>query len=301
MLTDRQNPMDALPPDRIAQMKRIALKAAFLVSESFAGSYASAFKGRGMEFEEVRPYQPGDDIRTIDWNVTARAGAPFVKLFREERELTLLLVVDVSASMRFGTVERFKSETAAEVAALLATTALKSNDKIGLVVFSDHVETYIPPKKGRAHIWRVVREVLTHESRADRTDIASALDFVNRVQKRRSVCFLISDFLGEGFEKGIRQTARHHDLIAVTVHDPREEKMPDVGLIDLADLENDDRVLLDSSSADVRTRFESLWRRERAELSTLLASSGIDEIRLVTGANTVPPLLDYFRRRERRR
>lgn len=291
----------ALSPELIAQMKRIAFRTKFLVSETFAGSYESAFKGRGMQFEEVRPYLPGDDVRTIDWNVTARTGLPHIKLFREERELTLMFIVDVSASMRFGTVKRFKSEAAAEVAAILAHTALKSNDKVGLIIFSDKVEHYIPPKKGRAHIWRVIREILTYDSIATHTDITAALNYLNRVAKRKLVAFLISDFQCEGYENALRRTAKHHDVIAMTISDPKEKDMPEVGLIELRDMESGESILLDTGDTAVRRRFDETIRREREVRKTLFASCGASHIAISTDGSTVEPIIEFFRKRERRR
>lgn len=291
----------ALSPELIAQMKSIAFRTKFLVSETFAGSYESAFKGRGMQFEEVRPYFPGDDIRTIDWNVTARTGLPHIKLFREERELTLMFIVDVSASMRFGTVKRFKSEAAAEVAAILAHTALKSNDKVGLIIFSDKVEHYIPPKKGRAHIWRVIRDILTYDSKATHTDITAALNYLNRVAKRKLVAFLISDFQCEGYENALRRTAKHHDVIAMTISDPKEKDMPEVGLVELKDMESGETVLLDTGARDVRRRFDETMRREREARKDLFNACGVSHIGISTDGSTVEPIIQFFRKRERRR
>lgn len=294
-------PQTALSPELIAQMKSIAFRTKFLVSETFAGSYESAFKGRGMQFEEVRPYFPGDDIRTIDWNVTARTGLPHIKLFREERELTLMFIVDVSASMRFGTVKRFKSEAAAEVAAILAHTALKSNDKVGLIIFSDKVEHYIPPKKGRAHIWRVIRDILTYDSKATHTDITAALNYLNRVAKRKLVAFLISDFQCEGYENALRRTAKHHDVIAMTISDPKENDMPRVGLVTLKDMESGEIILMDTGDRDVRRRFDETIRREREVRKNTFNSCGVSHIAISTDGSTVEPIVQFFRKRERRR
>lgn len=294
-------PQTALSPELIAQMKSIAFRTKFLVSETFAGSYESAFKGRGMQFEEVRPYFPGDDIRSIDWNVTARTGQPHIKLFREERELTLMFIVDVSASMRFGTVKRFKSETAAEVAAILAHTALKSNDKVGLIIFSDKVEHYIPPKKGRAHIWRVIRDILTYDSKATHTDITAALNYLNRVAKRKLVAFLISDFQCEDYENALRRTAKHHDVIAMTISDPKEKDMPKVGLVELKDMESGETVLLDTGDSDVRRRFDETMRCEREARKDLFNACGVSQIAISTDGSTVEPIIQFFRKRERRK
>ncbi len=290
-----------LSPEILAKLKGIQFRMRSLVTELFAGEYVSAFKGRGMEFEEVRPYQPGDDVRAIDWNVTARTGSPFLKIYREERELTLLFLVDVSASMQFGSVRRFKSEIAAEVTALLAYAALKNNDKIGLIIFSDHVEHYLPPKKGRAHIWRVIRDILSHRSKAKKTDLSIPLEFLNRVAKRKVVSFLISDFLGDGYEKALGQTARHHDLIAITVDDPREKEIPDVGLIELRDAESGRLALVDTHDNGFRRRWEESLAAFRNGRKKLFRRSGIDHISLGTEESPIDPLVQFFRRRERRR
>lgn len=271
-----------------------------LATEVFAGNYESAFKGRGIEFEEVRPYQAGDDIRTIDWNVTARTGEPFVKLFREERELTLMFLVDVSASMQFGTVNKFKSEIAAEVTALLAYTALKNNDKIGLIIFSDHVEHYIPPKKGHAHIWRVIRDILSHKSKAKRTNLSLPLEYLNMVAKRKVSAFLISDFLGNGYEKMLKQTARHHDLIAVSVTDPKEENIPNVGLIELQDAENEDILMIDTVKPGIRKKWRKTMLEEHTKRNLMFRRAGLDHIKLDTSGNYVDPIIQFFKLRERR-
>ena len=212
-----------------------------------AGEYESAFRGRGMEFEEVREYQPGDDVRTIDWNVTARMGKPYIKLFREERELIVMLLVDISASGQFGTVKKLKKEVAAEVAALLAYTAIRNNDKVGLILFSDHVEKYVPPKKARGHGWRVIQEILSFEPQGRQTDIAQALDYLGRVVRKRCICFLLSDFLASGFEKPLRLSNKRHDVVAVSISDPREFELPKVGFVELEDAETGEDVLLDTN------------------------------------------------------
>lgn len=291
----------ALSPEILAKMKRIQFRMKSLATEVFAGNYESAFKGRGIEFEEVRPYQAGDDVRTIDWNVTARTGEPFVKLFREERELTLMFLVDVSASMRFGTVSQFKSEIAAEVTALLAYTALKNNDKIGLIIFSDHVEHYIPPKKGHAHIWRVIRDILSHKSKAKQTDLSLPLEYLNGIAKRKVSAFLISDFLGDGYEKMLKQTARHHDLIAVSITDPKEASISNVGLIELQDAENEDVLLIDTVKNNLRHKWSQIMQSEHKKRDQLFKRAGVDHIVLDTSGNYVDPIIRFFKARERRR
>lgn len=298
--------MDAttlLTPEVLARLKRIQFRMRSLATNVFSGEYTSAFKGQGIEFEEVRPYQPGDEIRRIDWNVTARTGDPFLKIFREERETTIYFLVDVSASMVFGTTRHRKADIAAEVTALLAYTALKSHDRIGLVLFSDHVERYIPAKKGRGHIWRVIREILTHQSHAGKTNLALPLEFLNRVVKRRAVAFLISDFYGEkggSFPMILRRTARHHDLIAVSIRDRREETLPPVRWVELKDAETGTRRLINTSDPTLQDLWSKRGMREQEELTRLLQSSRMDQIALDTEGNYVNPLIRFFRSRERR-
>ena len=293
--------VEALSPEILAKMKRIQFRMKSLVSEVFAGRYESAFKGCGIEFEEVRPYQAGDDIRSIDWNVTARTGEPFIKMYREERELTLMFLVDVSASMDFGTLAKFKSEIAAEVTALLAYTALKNNDKIGLIIFSDHVEKYIPPKKGRAHIWRVIREILSHRPKAVLTDLNLPLEYLNRVAKRKVSAFLISDFLGEGYEKMMAHTARHHDLTAISITDPKEEKISKYGILELLDAESGERLMIDTLRGHVRDRWNRIMEKGHSHRDFVFRKTGVDHIKLDTSSNYIDPLIQYFRLREKRR
>lgn len=292
-----------LTPEVLAKLKRIQFRMRSLSTDVFSGEYTSAFKGQGIEFEEVRPYQPGDEIRRIDWNVTARTGDPFLKIFREERETTILFLVDVSASMAFGSTQHRKADIAAEVTALLAYTALKSHDRIGLVLFSDRVERYIPAKKGRGHIWRVIREILTHRSHAGKTDLAIPLEFLNRIVKRRAVVFLISDFFGDkggAFPMTLRRTARHHDLIAVSIRDRREETLPAVRWVELQDAETGTRRLLNSSDPVLQDFWAKRGAREQEELARLLRSSRMDQIAMDTEGNYVNPLIRFFRSRERR-
>ncbi len=271
-----------------------------VVNDVLAGEYGSVFRGRGMEFDEVREYMPGDEIRSIDWNVTARTGHPYVKRFVEERELTVMFLVDLSASGAFGSVRKLKNEIAAELCALLAFSAVKNNDKVGLVVFTDRVEMFIPPKKGTKHVLRVIRELLNFKPRPASTDIEGALDYLGRVTAKRSVVFLVSDFQAEGFEKKMRVLGKRHDLIAVTIVDPREVKLPDVGLIELEDAETGETVLVDTSSAAVRKRYERLGREERKRLEELFNSTGVDQIEIMTDRDYVPRLVSFFRVREKR-
>ncbi|MCW5979442.1 MAG: DUF58 domain-containing protein [Bryobacteraceae bacterium] len=271
-----------------------------VVNDVLAGEYHSVFKGRGIEFDEVREYTPGDDVRAIDWNVTARAGRPYVKRFVEERELTVIFLVDLSGSGAFGSRERLKNEVAAEVCALLAFSAIKNNDKVGLVIFTDAIELYIPPKKGASHVLRLIRDVLGFKPRRTGTDIAAALDYLGRVTHRRAVVFLVSDLLAEGFEKRLRIAAKRHDLIAVSITDPRERELPDVGLIDLEDPETGERVVIDAGSPAVRRQYERLGREREARARDLLRAAGVDHIAVTTGRDYVKNLMLFFRARERR-
>ena len=271
-----------------------------VVNDVLAGEYGSVFRGRGMEFDEVREYMPGDEIRSIDWNVTARTGHPYVKRFVEERELTVMFLVDLSSSGAFGSVRKLKNEIAAELCALLAFSAVKNNDKVGMIVFTDRVEMFIPPKKGTKHVLRVIRELLNFKPRPASTDIEGALDYLGRITTKRSVIFLVSDFQAEGFEKKMRVLGKRHDLIAVTIVDPREVRLPDVGLIELEDSETGETVLVDTGSAAVRKRYERLGREEQARLKGLFSSMGVDQIEVMTDRDYVPGLISFFRTREKR-
>ena len=270
------------------------------VNDVLAGEYHSVFKGRGMEFDEVREYTPGDEIRTIDWNVTARVGHPYVKRYVEERELTVMFVVDLSASGTFGSTEKRKNEVAAELCALLAFSAIKNNDKVGLIVFTDVIELYIPPKKGLSHVLRLIRDLLDFKPRQARTDIGQALDYLGRVSHRRAVVFLVSDFQAEGYQKRLRVVARRHDLIAVSITDPREARLPNVGLVELEDAETGERVLIDTGSERVRRQYEKAGRGRADGLAEMFRSGGIDHIRLESGRDYVRDLVGFFRMRDRR-
>lgn len=276
------------------------------VNDVLAGEYSSVFKGSGMEFEEVREYAPGDEIRSIDWNVTARMGKPFVKRYVEERELTVWLVVDLSASGSFGSRSQLKNEAAAEFCALLAFAAIRNNDNVGLIVFTDRVELAIAPSKGRTHVLRLIRELLRFEPRGRGTDLAAALEYLGRVTHKRGVVFLVSDFLSAG-EAGIeggkqlRILARRHDLVAVAVADPRELELPDVGLIELEDAESGDRVLLDTSSARIRREYAADADRRVQRRREFFRATGIDDVEVLTGHDYVRDLRKLFQRRGRRR
>ena len=287
----------------MAKVGKIRILTNRLIDDQLAGDYHSTFKGQGVEFDEVRPYVPGDDVRTIDWNVTARTGQPFIKRFSEERELTILFLVDVSGSQGYGSAGRSKMELAAEVTALLALTAIRNQDKIGLVLFSDRIVKYIPPRKGRDSVMRLVREVLAAEDNAEGgTDIAEALRFLNGVQKRRAVVFLVSDFMGcAGYEKMLRATAHHHDLVCVPVTDPAEAELPDVGLVELEDPETGELALVDTSSAAVRRAFAAKADEDAAELKRMLLKTGVDTLRIDTASPYIDEVRALFRRRARKR
>jgi uncharacterized protein (DUF58 family) len=285
----------------IRKIKQVHIRTGHLVNTVMAGDYRSAFRGVGMEFEEVREYVPGDDVKSIDWNVTARTGRPYVKRYREERELVVWLLVDTSASGAFGTADPSKRDVMAETAAILAFNAIRNNDKVGAVLFSDRVECYIPPKKGASHVWRVIKEILTHEPQGRGTDLAAALRFFGGVARKRSVSFLISDFLAGGYEPPLRIASRRHDLIGVMVQDPGELRLPPAGLVEVEDLETGSTAFLDASDSRTRAAYERLGRERRDRATELLRRAGVDCIEVATDASLVEPLLRYFRHRERKR
>jgi uncharacterized protein (DUF58 family) len=290
-----------LPADVLRQVRRLHLRARRLVQTLLGGEYHSAFKGAGLSFEEVREYQPGDDVRTIDWNVTARVGHPFIKRFVEERELTMLLVVDVSASQRFGTGLLTKRAAAAELAALLALCAVSNNDRVGLVGFTSEVERFVAPNKGPRHVLRLLRDILAFEPRKTGTDLGAALDYLVKVQRRRAIVFVLSDFHGTGHEKAFRRAARKHDLIAVRTSDPRERDWPAVGLVRVQDAETGEQLLVDTGDAGVRARFEARARDRAAAFTKLARGSQADVIEVGTDGNHFDALLGFFRKRDRRR
>ncbi|MEI6147900.1 MAG: DUF58 domain-containing protein [bacterium] len=282
------------------QVGRIRMITNRLMDEHLSGEYHSVFKGQGIEFEEVREYIPGDDIRSIDWNVTARMGHPFVKRFREERELTILFLVDVSGSQSFGSGARPKSELAAEITCLLALSAIKNQDKVGLILFSDRIEKSIPPRKGRTSALRLVREVLAAEETRRGTDIAGALRFLNQVQKRRAVVFIISDFMDTGYERELRVSAQHHDVVCCHVSDPREADLPDVGLVEIQDPETGELMLLDTSSRRVREAYGEAAGREGEELKRLFRRNKIDSLAASTERPFIEDIHKLFRQRQTR-
>lgn len=289
-----------LPKEILQKVKRIQLKVSRLSNDVISGHYVSAFKGTGIEFNEVRQYYPGDDIRAIDWNVTARAGSPFIKRFVEERELTVILMVDLSASQRFGTVNVLKSDLAAEISALLAFLAIKNNDKVGLLIFSDTCEHYLPPQKGRLHVLRVVREILGYKPSGVKTNIQEALNFVNKVIKHRSIVFLISDFLSDGYEKALKSITKHHDIIAININDPREFELPAVGLMELLDAETNTRVVIDTSSPQVRETIKQSATERFQKTMQLFKRSKVDVVEVSTGQSYLEPLQKLFLKRQRR-
>jgi uncharacterized protein (DUF58 family) len=290
-------------------MRQLEIRTRRLVNDSLAGTYHSVFKGRGMDFDEVREYSPGDEVRTIDWNVTARAGRTFVKKFTEERELTIFLLVDISASGNFGSGALSKRDLAAELASVLAFSAIRNSDKVGLLLFTDRVERYLPPKKGRRHVLRVARDILYHTPQGTGTDVVKALDVVNRVLHRRAIVFLISDFESPKdpvsaraeLRRAMRRTNRRHDLIAVHVEDPREKELPNVGIIALEDAETGEIIELDTASASVRKRFNERSAQRSRELVSDFRSEGIDTLQLQTDSPYMPALQRFFKIRERRR
>ena len=290
-----------IPEEILEKVRLIEIRSRNVVNDLFAGEYNSAFKGRGMEFAEVREYLRGDDVRTIDWNVTARTGSPYVKVFDEEREQTVMLLVDASASGAFGSVQQMKGEVGVEISALLAFAAIKNNDRVGLLIFTDEVEVFIPPKKGRKHVLRVIRELLYFQPQGKRTSITSALDYLDRVLHRRSVVFLISDFIDEDYERPLQLTRRRHDVVAVSIFDPRERALPDVGFINLQDAETGEQFLVDSSRREVRAYFAQQQEKENQQKRALFRRNGIDEVSIDITKSYVDPLVRLFHERVRRR
>ena len=289
-----------VPREVLRQVKLIELRTRGLVNTLFSGEYQSVFKGQGMEFNEVREYAPGDEYRSIDWNVSARMGHPYVKKYAEERELTVLFAVDLSASEQFGTRGRFKAEIAAEIAAVLAMAAIKNNDRVGLLLFTDRTEKFVPPKKGRRHALRLIRDLLAFHPVGKGTDLTTALNYVGKVLRHRSIVFLISDFLDDDFEHSLRVISKRHDLVAVTVADPRERSLPDVGYLQLVDAETDKRVVFDSSNRIAREQFEHLVVQDEGALRKMLRRFSIDHIEIQTDRSYVGPLISFFKARERK-
>jgi uncharacterized protein (DUF58 family) len=289
-----------IPKEILKKIRRIEIHTKKLVNDLFSGEYHSTFKGQGMEFEEVRQYVPGDDIRLIDWNVTARTGYPHIKKFKEERELSVVLMVDASSSGKFGTRNRFKSETAAELCALLAFSAIKNNDKVGLIIFTDQIEKFIPPQKGRPHVLRLIREILFFEPQGIKTDIGRALEYLNKVIKRKSVVFLISDFLSENFFKPLQIANNKHDVVAMKISDPRESGFNNVGLIELEDAETGEVFMIDTSSRKFRNEFSARAIEDNDLLKKEFRSINMDFINIRTDQSYIVPLINFFKMREKR-
>jgi uncharacterized protein (DUF58 family) len=289
-----------LPKEVIQKIRRIQITTSRLVNESLGGEYHSVFKGRGMEFDEVREYQHGDDVRTIDWNVTSRTGRPFVKRYVEERELTVILLVDMSASGAFGSAGKMKSEIAAEISALLAFSAIKNSDRVGAILFTDRVEKFIPPRRGSKHVLRVIREMLFHKPQHRGTCIQKALEHLNLVVHKRSVVFLISDLLDQGFEQSLKVANRRHDIVMIQITDPRERELPDVGILEIRDSETGEIVRIDTALSWIRDTFRENWDRNQARLAKLFDSHRMDHLTVETGKAYDIPLIRFFEQRAKR-
>jgi uncharacterized protein (DUF58 family) len=290
-----------LPKELVKKIKQIEIRTNRLVDETLGGEYHSIFKGQGIEFNEVREYQFGDDIRTIDWNVTSRTGRLHVKKYVEERELTVMLVVDASGSIQFGSEGRFKNEIAAELAALFAFSAIKNNDRVGLIIFTDRVEKYLPPAKGTKHVLRVIRELLYFKPKGNGTDISQALEYLNRIAVKKSVVFLLSDFTTKGYEKAMRITNQRHDLVVMAITDPREQEIPPIGLICLKDNERGEEITIDSTSAEFKQILEKRWQLRNFQLTDFLQRSGIDHCEIDVSKPYIKKIVRFFKGRARRR
>jgi len=289
-----------LTKELLKQVRQIEIKTKGIVNQILSGEYHSVFKGRGMEFSEVREYQFGDDIRNIDWNVTARFGHPFIKIFEEERELTVILMVDLSGSLIFGTVEKTKQQVAAELSAVLAFSAMKNNDKVGLILFTDKIEKFVPPRKGRRHVLRIIREVLSFEPVGKNTNLKTALEYMNNAIKKRSIAFLLSDFMNAGYEKILRVVGKKHDLIGIVLNDEREVSIPQMGLVKFVDSETGEERVIDTNSPKLQKMIKENYTQNIERRKSLFTSSRIDSIEIKTGQNYVKPLVQFFRLRERR-
>jgi uncharacterized protein (DUF58 family) len=284
----------------LRNVRQIEIRTRGLVNQLFSGEYHSVFKGRGMEFSEVREYQFGDDVRTIDWNVSARFNHPFVKVFEEERELTVMLLVDMSGSQDFGTGVRRKRDIAAELCAVLAFSAIKNNDKVGMIIFTDRIEKFIPPKKGRSHILRIIRDIIAFNPEGSGTSLRAALEYFNHVIKKRSIAFLVSDFMDNDYDRPLKIVARKHDLIAVQLNDPREKELPDVGLVKLRDAETGVERWVDTSLSSVRSAYGQAWLRRLEVRERQFLTSNVDSISIDVQQGYLQPLVEFFRMRERR-
>lgn len=284
----------------LKQVRQIEIKTKGLVNQVFSGEYHSVFKGRGMEFSEVREYTFGDDVRNIDWNVTARFGHPFIKVFEEERELTVMLVVDLSGSLFFGTLEKTKQQIAAELSAILAFSALKNNDKVGLILFSDHIEKFVPPRKGKTHVLRIIRELLSFEPKGKTTNIKSALEYLNNTIKKRSIVFFISDFIDEGYEKILRIAGKKHDFIGIVLNDMKELEIPKLGLVKFQDAETGEERFIDTSDENFQRSYNQFIKESKEKRRSLFLSSRLDSIQINTHLPYIKPLVDFFRLRGQR-
>ena len=282
------------------KIRAIQIKTSHMVTELMAGEYVSAFKGRGMEFNAVREYTPGDDVRLIDWNVTARMDQPFIKEYIEERELNVMLMVDVSSSGEFGSTGKFKNEISAEVASILAFSAIRNNDKIGLIVFSNKIEHYIPPKKGKAHVWNIIRTILNYQPEGRLTDLNIPLEYLLKIQKRKCIAFLISDFQATNYETNVKLARQKHDLVAISISDPRETDLPKIGLVHLRDAESGETLLVDTDDGEMTKLLTSHEREKHDNLKKLFHSMGVDTIEIDTGGSLVEPIIRYFKIREKR-
>ena len=289
-----------IPKDVLKQVRRIQITTSRMVSDVFAGQYQSVFKGRGMDFDEVRQYFPGDDVRSIDWNVTARTGSPYVKQFVEERELTVMLLLDISKSIYFGTVNKLKRRIAAEICSLLAFSAIQNNDKVGLIAFSDRIEKFVPPRKGTRHGLHIIREALYFNPAGRGTNISDALEYLNRVCRRRTVSFIISDFYDKGFKKALSIANKRHDITAVTITDPREIDLPNVGLMSLLDAEGEDNFIVDTSNEAVRRIFHNNAVNFINERKKMFASINVNSVDIYTDISYIRALISFFKMRERR-
>lgn len=290
-----------ISPELLRKIRAIQVKTNYLVNDVMTGEYVSAFKGRGMEFSEVREYQPGDDVRLIEWNVTARMGLPFIKEYKEERELTLTLLVDVSPSGGFGSAGKLKSEIAAETASVLAFAAIKNNDKIGLIAFSNKIERYIPPKKGKAHVWNIIRTILDFNPEGKGTDLNIPLEYLLKIQKRKTVTFIISDFQAQNFQNSLRLAKQKHDVVALWINDPRERNLPNVGLVHLEDAETGESILANTSDVKMVRRFQQLDKKRLLAMKQFFNSIGVDIVEIRTDRSLAEPLIRYFKMREKRR
>jgi uncharacterized protein (DUF58 family) len=284
----------------LKKVRKIEIKTRGLSSHIFSGEYHSAFKGRGMAFSEVREYQPGDDIRSIDWNVTARFNHTYVKIFEEERELTVMLIVDISGSNSFGTRKQLKKDLITELCAVLSFSAIQNNDKIGVIFFSDKIEKFIPPKKGKAHILRIIRELINFEPVSKGTNIGDALRYFTNVIKKRSIAFIISDFKSTGFTDALKIASKKHDTVAIRIYDHREAELPDAGLIRFRDAETGKNILIDSGDAAIRKNYTAEWLKKEKELSSVFKRSGVDYANISTEQDYVQPLMNLFKKREKR-